>query len=266
MKYTNLQYVQAVLSAMDSDEVNSVSDTTEAQQVLLILRTVYYDIVSIGELPRDDDLYQLTPSIDPTKPVTMYLPDGLNDIRWLRYNAATVDQPQVVYRDVKPMGLWEFIQMVTSLDPTETDIVTYTHNTGSANFTLYARNDTAPQYYTTTNDNAILFDSYDKTVDSTLQGSKTMVFGQREFPWLDTDNFVPPLDDKQAQRLLHEAKALAFAELKQSQHAKAEKTARDIKIDQQASKHKIPVQSAYDLIQGMGRRVYGATKPTGRYK
>jgi hypothetical protein len=266
-QYTLLELTQKLLSSMDSDEINSIFDTTEAQQVVSIIQTVYYDIVSVGELPRDDDLFQLVASGDPAKPVVMTLPSDVNDIRWIKYDNHTTDDTRVTYQPLIPMPLIDFIEMVTSLNPDEGNVLAYTHTIGSNSWTLYCKTDAAPRFYTTTDDNTVLFDSYDEEVDTTLQTSKTMCFGQRTYPWSNADSFVPPLDDKQSQRLLHEAKALAFAELKQAQHLKAEKTAREIRIDQQASKHKIPTQNDYDLVMDMGRRpTLGRTKPTGRYK
>lgn len=267
MKYSNLELVQTILSSMDGDEVNSVADTSESLQVLEIVKTCYYSLAALAELPRDDDIFQLNPSINPLLPTVMFIPSVVNEIRWIKYDVQTTAQPFVQYREVKPMALLDFLDMVTNQDPSDTSIFSYQLPVHGGNFTIYGRNDTAPQFYTTTNDNTIIFDAYDSSVDMTLQGSKTMCYGQFDFPWQDSDTFVAPLDDTQFQRLLHEAKALAFAELKQSQHLKAEKTARELKIIQQSSKTKIPVETAYEKsTYAFGRRVYGMTKPTGRYK
>lgn len=267
MKYTLLDIVQTILSSMDSDEVNSLSDTTESIQVAEIVKTVYYDIAALGELPRDQAPFQLVASGDPLQPVTMTIPDGIDEIIWLKYNYATVDQPETSYQPLKPMPFGEFIDMVTTLNPTETDITTYLYTVNSQPFTLYCRNDIPPVYYTTADDNTILFDGFDQTMGSTLIGASTFGWGQSTFAWQNTDGFVPPLDDKQMQRLLHESKSLAFAELKQSQHVKAEKSARDIRINQQSSKYKLPLETAYDRVHIVGRNTQLAhTKPTGRYK
>ena len=251
---------------MDSDQVNSISDTGEAGQVLDCIQTAYFDITAIGELPRDDDLFQLVASGSSATPVTMYLPDNVTNVRWIKYNNATATAPAATYQPVIPMDLIDFIEMVTAFDSSARNVKTYTHQINGGTFTLYCGNDRAPRYYTTTNDNTVLFDSYDAGVDTTLQTAKTMVFGQKTYSWNAADSYVLPLDEKQFQRLLHEAKALAFAVLKQTPHQKAEKMARDIKIDQQASKHKIPTQSDYDMIPNFGRHgPRGRIKPTGRY-
>ena len=46
MKYTLLEIVQEILSDMDSDEVNSIDDTVESQQVASIVRSAYMAIMS----------------------------------------------------------------------------------------------------------------------------------------------------------------------------------------------------------------------------
>lgn len=266
MRYTNLQLVQKILASMDGDEVNSCSDTTESRQVLDIVETVFYDIVATGELPGIDNLFQLVPSTDSRTPVMMFRPDDMLDIRWIKYDCQTTEKPKVNYQEVFPLPLHDFMQMVTSFTPTDTNVMSYPIVIGPQVFTLYAKTDHRPKFYTSVDDVRILFDSFDNDVDSTLQAAKTMAFGQKGYVFNSDDNFFGPFDHKQSQRLLHEAKSLAFAELKQSQHVKAEKSAREIKINQQSSKLNIPTQTAYEQVTGMGRRMTNRRiKPTGRY-
>lgn len=85
MKLTNLDMVQSILSALGSDEVNSVSDTTESRQVLEVLRTTYFNIVSRAGLTNQKQLVQLDPSLDPSIPVIMYVPDGIKKVEWIKY-------------------------------------------------------------------------------------------------------------------------------------------------------------------------------------
>lgn len=70
---------------MSSDEVNSISDTTESLQVANIVQNKYYDIISRGALPDDYNLFQLNASIDPTKPTLMSVPAGCTFIKWIKY-------------------------------------------------------------------------------------------------------------------------------------------------------------------------------------
>ena len=43
MKRTLLEMVQSILSDMDSEDVNAVSDTLEAQQVASVIEDTYYN-------------------------------------------------------------------------------------------------------------------------------------------------------------------------------------------------------------------------------
>lgn len=86
MKKTLLEMVQSIMSSMDADTVNSISDTEEAMQVANYLRDSYYEIVSGLNLPNTFSLFQLIPSIDPTLPTVMYLPSNVLNVHWIKYN------------------------------------------------------------------------------------------------------------------------------------------------------------------------------------
>jgi hypothetical protein len=254
MKRTLLELTQAVLSSMDSDEVSTISETTEALQVVEVIKTCYYDIVEKLELTKDKVPVQLEPSIDIDLPIAMYLPEGVEEVTSLYYDEQTIDSPIVNYVQLKAMPFEDFLAMTNTFDTTKSYTSEYTFTIGTDTWTFKYYNDRGPTYYTTPDDKTFLFDAYDSAVDSTLQKSKTLAKGRKDVAWSLSDTFTPDLDDSQSQLLLHEAKALAFAELKQSQHAKAEKTARDYRIDQQRRKTKVPLQSALDRAPNFGRK------------
>ena len=58
MKYTLLEMTQDILSNMSSDEVNSISDTTESLQVATIIKQKYFDLISRVNRPEHDQLIQ----------------------------------------------------------------------------------------------------------------------------------------------------------------------------------------------------------------
>ncbi len=84
MKYTLLEIVQSVLSSMDSDEINSIDDTVESQQVVEIVKTVYDDIISRSDLNSNKTLFNLIGSTDPSKPTLMTRPEGIDRVDWLK--------------------------------------------------------------------------------------------------------------------------------------------------------------------------------------
>lgn len=85
MKYTLLAMTQDILSNMSSDEINSISDTTESMQVATIIKQKYYDIVSRGDLPEHNQMFQLDPSLTATQPTMMFIPDGIGRVEWIKY-------------------------------------------------------------------------------------------------------------------------------------------------------------------------------------
>lgn len=85
MKYTLLQYVQNILSAADSDEVNSISDTAESLQAANCVQQAYFNMLGKFDLPEHNQLFQLNASGNPLQPVLMTKPDGITRIEWVKY-------------------------------------------------------------------------------------------------------------------------------------------------------------------------------------
>lgn len=225
MKYTLLELTQSVLSSMDSDEINSINDTPESLQVVEVIKTVYDDIVTRGGLQTHKTLFNLAASTDPTKPIMMTKPEGIDVIEWLRYNVATVDDTYPVWADLHYLPIHNFIEMMHGYNPTETNMESFTHSFDGFTIDFVYRNDTNPYYFTTYDDNSLFFDAYDLAVDDTLQASKTVGYGSKATTFVREDTWVPELQPNQFALLLNESKSLAWAELKQTVHAKAERTA-----------------------------------------
>lgn len=222
---TLLDMTQEILSSLSSDEVNSIGDTTESLQVATIIKRKYFDIVARSNIPEQNQLIHLDASTDSDTPVIMYVPDEVQRIEWIKYQDTSItDQSDYKYVTILPIK--QFIDMVNSFNPTESIVDSFTF-TDAANgfpgeFTFYFFNDRQPSYCTVIGNKYVIFDSYDSTVDDTLQNSKTMCFGLVAPSFRMEDTFIPRLSDKEFPLLLNEAKALAFYELKQTPHVKAE--------------------------------------------
>lgn len=239
MSWTLLDYTQAILSSLDSDEVNSISDTVESAQVVKILKTVYEQIVAKNDLSEHYDLYQLEASGDNTKPTKMTRPTDVHSLEWIKYNVETASNTDDYYRVIQFLPLDEFLDRMHQLVESDDTVGTFTETIGTSDIKFFYRNDVAPCYWTTFDDHTIIFDSYDSAVDTTLQKAKTLAYGKKAQTWTESDSFVPFIDSEFAVYLLNEAKALAFAELKQTQHAKAEQSSRKLEIDLQKKKRSL---------------------------
>ena len=262
MKYTLLDLTQSVLSSMDSDEINSINDTVESQQVVEIIKTVYDDIISRGDLTTNKTLFNLAPSADLTKPTLMYKPQNIDKIHWLKYDCRLNGETAPAWAEMSYLPTETFIEFTHSYNPDETDVDTFNILVDGFVLTFTYKNNTAPKYYTTFNDNTVLFDAYDSAIDSTLQSIKSLGYGTKATEFVKTDEFVPNLQPQQFALLLNEAKSLAWVELKQTQHAKAEQSARRNWIHLQKTRKNVPSDSkfsnaggSFDRLPNFARRV-----------
>ncbi len=260
MKQTLLELTQAVLSSMDSDEINSINDTPESQQVVQIIKNVFDDMVSRSDLTSNKLPFNLVASTDPLKPVLMSKPENVDRIEWIKYNQVLVDDTSPAWAEMRYLPIEDFINYTHQYDIDETNVESFEYSSDGFAFTFNYRNDQAPQYYTTFDDVHILFDSYDAEVDSTLQSSKTLAYGSLKTAFTADDAFIPNLQPQQFALLLNEAKSLAWVELKQSEHPKAEQSARrgwrHLQKTRQTSPDGRPLNAAhsFDKLPNFGRR------------
>ncbi len=254
MKYTLLEMVQDVLSSMDSDEVNSISDTIESMQVARVIRSCFFDVVN-NELPEFSTLFQLEASGTSTKPVMMTRPTDVRNIMLVKYDKADEDNTDPNYTRLIPLSIEAFFDRTHTLNLSEDNVASMTHAIEGDSFTFLYRNDKAPDYYTIIDDHTVFFDSYDSEVDTTLQKVKTFCVGEKEQTFYLEDTYELPLDEQQHVWLLNEAKSLAYQELKQQTHAYAEKTAKRQRIKAQRQKYvNRDALVAYNQLPIFGRR------------
>ncbi|SRR6266436_54674 len=265
MKLTLLNLTQNILSALNSDEVNSISDTTESLQVAEVIRTTYFNIISRAGLVEHEQPFQLDPSLDPTIPVLMNVPEGISDLKWLKYFNSKIGTSGVVpgYEYVTILPVTQFIDMINTFNPSDSNVGSFTFTDAIRGFpgsyTFYYKDDKQPQYCAIVNNYYVIFDGYDNTVDSTLQNDKTMGYGSIIPVFRMEDDFIPDMAEEQFPLLLNEAKSLAFFELKQSPHPKAEQEAKRGWSSIQKDKAIINRPTYFDQLPNFGRRGYAGT-------
>lgn len=201
MRMTLLDMTQNILSALDSDPVNSITDTIEAVQVAEIIRESYFYITSKKDWPFAKQLFQLEGLADTDNPTKMKMPDTVSKVFWIQYNK----------KDVEYLDPFEFQSTINGRE----------EQTGVIDANGYGIN-RDPLFWTTFDDKYVLFDSRDSTADDTLHASKTKVYGVRAESWTHVDEFVPNIPDKFFPTLLAEAKAQAFVNLKQQSNVREE--------------------------------------------
>lgn len=222
MKYTLLEVVQDVLNDMDADFVNSIDDTVEAQQVAQIAKTCFNEMISNRDWPHLRMLSQLDASNDLNKPTHMKIPSGVKKLEWIKYDKVKPNETRLRYENVSYLYPDEFLAnvMQRNSDNDNVKIVTDFNLTK-----LLIIDNAAPTYWTSFDDEWVVFDSYHKDVDDTLKKSKSQVLIIKEPSWNTTDLFIPDLPEEAFAAYVEEVKSTAFLALKQMPNQKAEQKA-----------------------------------------
>lgn len=255
-KKTLLEITQLLLSSLDSDEVNSISDTTESLQVARLVQTVYESMVDIANLPEVKTLFELSASADPDLPVVMYRPDNVLDVEWIKYNKYQTGTANPLFLEVEYQPLHVFLDHIYQFNTNNDFTFATTLRVNSDDIDIVYMNNKHPTYFTSFDDKTILFDSYYADYDSTLQKSKTIAYGTISQSFVLEDNFIPHLDERQFSLLINEAKSLAWAELKQTSHQKAEQMAKRGWAALQKTRRNVKAnESQLDRLPNYARRV-----------
>lgn len=190
-KKTLLQIVQSVLSSMNSDSVNSISDLEESFQIAEKAQEVYEDLMALEEWEHLRCLIQLESLSDNTRPNYLRIPDTVAKTLDIKYDKQKLGDTRQKYEHVEYMHPDEFIEMCILRDSSQANIVSV--QSPNSNVSLLIKNDIAPSYWTTFDNEHIVFDSYDSEIDTTLQQSKNMTRGLKETTFTLSDNFIPDL-------------------------------------------------------------------------
>lgn len=212
-KHTLLDIVQEILSDMNSDAVNSISDTVESMQVATIVKRTYINLCNDRIWPAYKRLLKLVPYGDGTRPVYMKFDEAVIQLDWIKYDVREAVSDPENYQDVQYCPPDQFIEILMGRDPSASNVETVLDPHNSV--PLFVLNDAAPSYWTTFDDDSIVFDSYDAAVDSTLQASKTQAYGEVEPDFEMSDTFVPNMPLKYFPLLVNEAKSVAFLKIKE---------------------------------------------------
>ena len=231
MKRTLLQIVQNILSDMDSEDVNSISDSIEAEQIASVVRDVYYNMVSTRMIPEHQELIKLVSLSNSSRPTHFQVPDSVKRIDFIRYNVSTTSDTE--FKEIQYIEPLLFLTL--HQDGTNVDTV-YDVN---GNTPLLIRNDQMPTYYTSFDDLHIVMDSYKSDTDQILAENKTQALGHKIPTFTISDNFTPDLDEVLFPYLLAESKSTCFSLFKSGVDQKIEQAARRQKSYMQSDMYRV---------------------------
>lgn len=210
-KMTNLEVVQSTLLSMDSDDVNAVDGTEESLQVLTILRETYFELMSQGDWPHLEQTCTLLSVGDSESPTSLRVPDSVDTIGTIRYELPATAQAERAYPVVVFKSPQDFMDNSYSLKLSDTSVIEVDIN----GVKVFVRNDRHPTFWTSFDDETVIFDAYDNTIESTVQGNKTSLICRVIPTFEDTNTFIPDMPAKMFPLYLAEVKRASHLYLKQ---------------------------------------------------
>lgn len=223
MKRTLLEMTRAILNEMDSDDVNSISDTVEAMQVAQIIQGCFQEMVSNRNWPSNRKLSQVQHSGTPDRPTHLKLPENTTELVFFKYDKTKKeDGIDSQYQEVHYKHPDEFLRLVSGRNEQTPNVRKVIDISGVP---LLIKDNQAPMYWTSFDDEYIVCDSYDKEVDDALKKSKTQCLIYTLPVWVHTDDAIPDLPQEAFAALIEEAKSTAFLTIKQMANEKAEQKA-----------------------------------------
>lgn len=252
MKKTLLEMVQEILSDMDSDEVNSIDDTVESAQVAEIIRSTYYAMISNRNWPHTRKTVQMVASGNVAYPTHMSVKEDFKELCFINYNKAGQGETRKKFLPLTWVEPDDFLRITNKRNNDASNVDVITDYTGVE---LLINNDKHPTYYTSFDDKNLIFDSYDSSVDSTLQMSKTQAMAYVIPAWVHSDEFYPDLPAEAFTALIEESKSKCMLRLKQVQ---------DIKAEQEAGRQQRWLsQKAWTVKGGLRMANYGRRRRSG---
>jgi hypothetical protein len=206
-KPTLLEIVQDILSDADSDNVNSLSDTVESTQCARVVIDSFDHIVDTFDLKHQTKTVQLDATSAGT-PAQMTRPAGLHSIQWIKYDQRILATDDPKYNYLTYMTPERFLELTDARTSSDSTVSTLTLDSGHD---ILIRNDQAPTNWTVMNGyDDIIFDSYDVALETNLQQSKSLAYGDIKPTLTLADGSIPDLSEELFSTLKNDARAYFF--------------------------------------------------------
>lgn len=193
MKLTLLKAVQKALLATDGFQVNSYHDTSESLDVADIAEDLYYEMANdIRDWTHQSQLVVLESIGQHDRPNYLRMQDQLIRIQdsKLKYNVADCIESTVAMQPIQYLHPNEFLKCLCERDD-KSDNALVVEDFNRSKYVIYT--DCPPKYYTSFDDEHLVFDSFDASLDSTLQSNKVQCFATVIKGFIKEDDAVIPV-------------------------------------------------------------------------
>lgn len=220
-KRTILKLIQDLGSAIQSDEIDSLTETVEVIDMGKILERTYKEVISRKdyEFTRDKVLQLDARDVADTKLNNLTIPLSVTRLQCVKYVGANGKFTELCYKTPK-----DFINLVHARNVADSNITAILNDDGVAINTI---TDAPPNYYTSFDEETLTFDAYDSSrgVGNLVADS---VIIATIIPAVDfTDpTAVLPIPERLEPLIFTEAQATMNYELRQTADPNSERRAR----------------------------------------
>jgi hypothetical protein len=255
MKRTLLDMTQAILSTIDGDAVTSISDTVESLQVANQIRSAYFELIDEQQLPANHQIMALEALSDTKRPHVLRLPDNVSRIVFFKYNVQDNAEEATDYKDIEYLTPEEFIEEANKKDSLDTANNFLWIPTGQPNLRITIGKTAFPTHYTTFDDELLVFDSYNSSVESTMQASRTQAYCEIRPVFLMEDAFIPDLPENLFTLLYSTAENRCYYNFKQAVNALGNRSEGRSRVRAQRNKYRLDRdQNKWEQFPDYGRR------------
>jgi len=229
---TLLEMTQNILNSLDGEEVDSIGNTVESLQIAEEIRNTYYEYFNNIQSPFRERLIKFDAVQDPVAhPNVLRVQDSVDEFYWIKYNVQTVDKPK--YKELRycnPKDFIEYLVQHVNSKSMENLALVEDIDTGAS---YYIKTNQEPEFWTTFDNKHIVVDSYNSSLDDTLQQSKLLAWASVIEKFKLEDSYTPPLEDHLFPMLLAEAKSAVWINYKGIPNSKEEQRSRRQKVTNQ---------------------------------
>ena len=190
MSRTLLYTVQRVIEKLDLDPVNSINDSEDAILIAREAESTFYDLLSRNEWPDQYDLIEIESVSDIYNPTALRLPTNTTMVSSFRYDVTGPDDTETIIRQLEQVDTEEFLRRTYNRSSIDTDVTVVDYK----DIPLYIYNNQAPSYFTTFDNELLIMDSWYQTIESTVQGSKSVVRASTIPTFQVDDDYTIPLE------------------------------------------------------------------------
>jgi hypothetical protein len=239
MRLTYLEIVQQILSELESDEVDTLLETVESTQITNMVKMVYYHIIEGRPWPHLWRLFTL--EANAAGPTILSIPENVDNLNWIKYNWIKDGETRNRFSLIHKVDPSTFMSRVNSRDNDEAFVDVTTVN----GITYHVFNDRQPTFWTSVDDQTVIFDAYDSDIEASLDPDKTQCYGYINPVVTISDDFIFDLPTESFSYLLSECLSFAFATYKQLPNTKIEQMAQTQRRKQAWKNAVIPATIQY---------------------